>query len=224
MGINRSERLAYIALFFVASAMAISASSYHGLSGIDDFSPTNHFISELGNRFKSNLYFVHNAGFIAAGVLLSCATLAIRHQSPISSLFLTLTSVGITAVGLVPEYSNIVMHLAAAILIFAGSVCGITIVAFQYLRNSELPCRSRVLSASVVTLAFFVCLIIAPKQLLADAMTQQEKFVRPSLWLLAIAEWGYFAGYTVWLAFFLQSLRLQSTRVKRLVPDYQDGD
>lgn len=208
----RASDFAYVGLVVLGTAVVFSATGYHGLSGDEDYSPTNHFVSELGNRFKCSLFYIHNAGMITGGTFLLFATTSMRSALKTYWPLLALSSSGIIGIGLFPETANIAIHLLAAILVFVGSGGGVAVVLFKAVKGDFVrPLKTQIVVMSGITASCLVCLALLPKQLLADAIKLQHAFVRPAVWWLAITEWAFVLSYVVWFALIVRSVRLHST-------------
>jgi hypothetical membrane protein len=180
----------------LAIGVIVPAVAYVGRAG-EDYSPLNHFISELGEVGVSPLAWLFNGSLVASGVLMAAflAGMGWRLGTRLgraAALAGVVAGLGSSAVGLIPM-NDLQPHLRAAFTFFDGGLVAVGLFTVAVLRDRRgcLP-RWLVLPGLATGLAFaaflaWPWLVGAPDLRVMDPLSGVP---RPAAWGIAILEWA----------------------------------
>ena len=127
-----SALLSLLGVGLILTLIMFSYPYYVGFLG-EDYSFVQHFISELGNPYKNDRYYLLNYGFIAIGLLFIPMIIALayhtRSKIGYSAGFLALLGmIALCLVGFIPEH-HVKWHTPIALIFFALISCSVLILA-----------------------------------------------------------------------------------------------
>lgn len=194
---NLNILLTFLTFIIFLTAILLVTYGYHGYGGTESYLPINHLISELGNKNKSQLFFVFNIGIFLVGIILLVTIFISQLNSFLGKFCLLLSSIGLLGVGAFPEHFSISIHIFSATIFFAFSGIGVGVIAYQLFSFKN---KSLISIFGLITFIVFLLIVILPKTLLIEFISQKENFKRPDFWLLAFIEWLYVCFYIIWFA------------------------
>ena len=201
----------FITLSFAGSLFSvlgtfISALAYRGKND-ENYSPLNHFISELGELGVSRLALVFNLGLILSGLCLipACISLGVMIPGVLSKIGMlagVVTALGLSLVGVFPM-NNLEAHGKAALTFFRGGLLMVLAfslaVALQPADSLILP-RVYSLAGLPAVIAFGGFLIMMQRssgEAVEDPLQPMES-ERPKFWLMPAVEWTIFITIVLW--------------------------
>ncbi len=183
---------------------------YRGKCG-EQYSPLNHFISELGEVGVSRAAGVFNSGLLLGGLILIpyILSLGISFGSFLGWLGTAagiIAVLGVAAVGIFPM-NNLKPHAIAAMTYFRAGLMmvlffGLAII-FQPGSKVSIPQEANLLSllAFLSYAAFLVVPLFRNKvKKPADLLDPEQVPERPRVWTLAALEWLVFFSTILWLS------------------------
>ena len=113
---------------------------------------------------------------------------------------MTASMFGVMIIGVVPENSNLVVHIFIALGVFVGTAFGVAAFGLSILFNQRAPGRAVMVCMSLVTVACFVTFMAMPKDHLIKSIRRPMEAARPEVHWLAVFEWLYIGCLVIWLA------------------------
>jgi hypothetical membrane protein len=192
----------------LAIAVIWSALSFRGKRQ-EIYSPSNHFISELGEVGVSRQAWVFNAGLITSGILLLPFMIGLgiildTIWGKLGILAGLWSAISIILVGVYPM-NNITPHMRVAVAYFRGGLVtvfffGIAILA-QPAGGQAVPQYANIFSLLAFA-AYASFLILMGNHKVGgetgSILDPDEVPARPRFWLSAILEWAVFFSTMLW--------------------------
>ncbi len=190
-----------IGIIIIITGMIISSLEFKNFQG-ESYSILNHFISELGNPYKSSYHYIYNYGLMIGGFLLVPFVIYLGKylNTPLGYLATIIGSISMAsliALGLLPEH-KVYPHLIAALTFFIGSALGIGLFGISIWRNKKNKFPKYFSIISFLTVICFILFLLMPKEELKKVMKDPLNHIRPDYWGLAIFEWLFFICVTIW--------------------------
>jgi hypothetical membrane protein len=207
----------FIGVAVVVIASTVSAAAYTGAAG-EPYSPTNHFVSELGELRESEMAMVFNAGLMVggAGLLLFVAGMAGARGGNLALASVAVGGLGAVAgilVGVLPVDAGL-PHLVFASVFFVLSSIAIGLFTLDIgLRpDDRFPLWLVVpgIVAVAGSLAFVLYLAFAGREALAPPIE------RPAILLITTLEWLTLIGILVWVGVIATRWRIALGRAGRV--------
>lgn len=177
----------------IAVGLFASASHY---TRSQHYSPKNHFISELGLASASEYSFVFNICLGIGGLLLMGFANGLGnylHKSPLAwyaSYIGMLATLSFSAIGYYTA-DNWTAHRIAATVFFSGVMVSIVLFSYCIWKTKQRKLHHFISLQGFIVAFIYVVVLVWPKALLTQSVTDPEKFVRPELWGLTVLEWSY---------------------------------
>jgi hypothetical membrane protein len=173
----------------------VLASAIH-FFGSEAYSPTNHFVSELGRANASSSAHTFNLSLKIGGLLLLVFGLALGRylrQSKVAK-FATVTSViaslSFAAIGVFPA-NEWTPHMIAAGTFFTTAMLAIVLFSYCIWKNRQRHLHRFITIQGFIIASLYILVLIWPKQLLVQYVHGSADFIRPAIWGLTVLEWGY---------------------------------
>lgn len=191
----------------IALGSIVTAITYTGAKG-EQYSPLNHFVSELGELGVSELARVFNASLIIGGVCFVLFMLGLAATRGGRLRFAygatgVIAGIGGAFVGVFPM-NDLDRHSVAALTFFVLGLVTVLLasVDFVRVRDSRFPrWLSAIGGATVVAFAIFLAILVGE----AGGLAHPEE--RVAVWPLTIFEWLLIVGILGWV--FLTALAWQ---------------
>lgn len=162
-------------------------------SNAAQYSPLNHFVSELGWGKMSSGAWIFNLSVVSAGVLFVPILLEMgrcigTRLGWIATAIGVATSLSGSLVGVFPM-DRLMPHLVAAVLYFWGLLLMTTMLTAA-IWTSPIRGKAKLTLLTSFTLSVLcAAFVIAPKDSLIRALKNFATFKRPDVWNLAVMEW-----------------------------------
>ena len=191
-------------LLMIAGCL-VAGLAYRGKTG-ERYSPLNHFISELGEVGVSRRAWAFNASAVLCGFLLLPAAIQLGLLLPgwlakIALVFGALTSIALIFVGFF-SFDRYNPHSKAAIAFFR---CGLMTVLLYSLAILTQPAGKTIIPRAagwvgIPTMAAFIWFLylIWKAHQNQDRALEAEETSRPTVMIVAVAEWAVFVGIVGW--------------------------
>ena len=163
----------------------------------------NHFVSELGWVRIARGAWLFNVGIIVAGFAwipllwdLGCGIGTVLGR--VAGVCGVSTAMAGILVGMVPM-DHIVPHLVIAGVYFSTLPATLVVLDLAFIFSGKQREARWMLWASGVVLVVWLGFIVCPKRLLIDFLHNQNAFVRPAFWGLALLEWMLVLTTGLWM-------------------------
>ena len=164
--------------------------------GSEAYSPSNHFVSELGRANASGSAHTFNLSLKVGGLLLLIFGLALGRylqQSRVAK-FATAASVvaslSFAAIGVFPA-NEWTPHMIAAGTFFTTAMLAIVLFSYCIWKNRQWHLHRFITIQGFIIASLYILVLIWPKQLLVQYVHGSADFIRPAIWVLTVLEWGY---------------------------------
>lgn len=170
----------------------------------EDYSPINHFISELGLVKASTMANVFNHSLMTGGILLMIFVMGLGNflGKSLSAKYATLTgmlaTLSFSAIGYYTA-DNWIAHMIVASVFFAGAMVTIVLFSYSIWKNRQSGLHPLLSVQGAFVAVFYFVALVWPKELLIQSINDPEHFVRPAVWVLTILEWGYCLMICSWI-------------------------
>ncbi len=181
----------------------ITALLYHGTKG-ENYSPFNHFISELGQSGVSEYAGVFNIGLIIGGLL--CALFMFGLGLYIKKFYSYIAAaVGVVAcifcglVGVFPM-NNMNIHVPVALTFFRSGLLVVLLFTLIIIFDKQKKISKWMIIPGGITVLAFASFLTIPKMLgYATGASLSVPDVRPAFWLNPFLEWLVFMTVICWI-------------------------
>ena len=183
-----------------------AALAYHG-TGMEAYSPLNHFISELGEVGVSRLAWLFNGGLIVSGLLFLPFSVGLALVLPgwaakLGFVAGIVAALSLAAVGVFPM-NDLDPHVVAALTYFRSGLLTILLfgIAIQVQPPGRVVVDKRANLASLLAVLSFAAFLVtmqAPAQGGSSGLDLSGQSARPAVLPLAILEWAVFFSTVLW--------------------------
>jgi hypothetical membrane protein len=189
----------------IAVGSGLAAASYTGTAG-EDYSPLNHWISELGQPGVSSQAAVFNTGILIGGAGFVAFVFGLAWTSP-SRLRWAFGPVGAAAgiggffVGVFPM-SSADQHVVAASAFFNLGWIFVALASIAFVRHRQRRHPAWLAGVGAVSVVAFIAFLVS---LRTDAFSRQRMASsgpitdRPDVWIAPILEWATLLLIMVWV-------------------------
>jgi len=202
VGSARIAPIAGIAGCFIIASGAF-ASVVHYL-GSEAYSPSNHFISELGMAAASSYAHEFNLSLKIGGMFLLVFGLALGRylQRSVVAKYATVTStiasLSFAAIGVYP--ANVwTPHMIAAGTFFTSAMIAIVLFSYCIWKNRQRHLHRFITIQGFIIASLYFIVLAWPKQLLIQHVHGSADFIRPDIWGLTVLEWAYCLLISSWI-------------------------
>ena len=218
-----AQAAAIIGVVAITLGSVGAALLYTGTQG-ESYSPSNHWVSELGQVSVSRGAPLFNVGLIVAGVCFAIFIVGLAAAVP-GRVRYAWAAIGVVAglagalVGVFPM-DQLAIHSVVAMTFFLLSPVTVALASIDIwrLRDARFPRWLAVVGAFVVVLvvAFLYVAFTDPVTSTSDVLAAPE--TRPQLWLSPTLEWSVVVGVMAWtllvaVAWIRADRRVAATRV-----------
>lgn len=190
--------------------MLIPMPAYEGHSK-ENYRPTNHFVSELGEVKVSEHAWIFNLGLILGGFVLIFFMFGLRNYvrtktGRLASMFGLLAAISTSFVGFFPM-DNIYFHQIVAFFMLFFSLLSIGFFSY-YIRAKNAKSLPKWLfypgMFSGISFALFLgAFLLSPQMLFSSEAIR----TRPEIWIYPILEWIAFASILIWIVLISLAIR-----------------
>ena len=177
----------------IASGLYASATHY---TRSMEYSPKNHFISELGLASASEYSFVFNICLGIGGLLLMMFTNGLGiylQKNPVAwyaSYIGMAATLSFSAIGYFTA-DTWTAHRNAALVFFSGAMISIVLFSYCIWQNKQRRLHHFIALQGFIIAFIYVVVLVWPKELLLQSVNDPQNFIRPELWGLTVLEWMY---------------------------------
>jgi hypothetical membrane protein len=204
--LDRLDRIAACAGIVGGSVMAIgsvaTAFAYRGADG-ERFSPTNHFVSELGELAHSELARTFNLSVIAGGLCFAVFMSGLAASRP-GWLRVAAGGVGIVAgvagsfVGVFPM-DDIGRHTRAAMTFFNLGWIAVGLASLDFVVRPDRRFPRPLAIVGLATVAAFIGFLREVRMSTTPDAALDGPVIRPDVWALPTLEWLTIIGIVGWV-------------------------
>ena len=186
----------------IGIASVVTAVAYRGSDG-EQYSPLNHFVSELGELAHSELASMFNLSLIVGGVCFAIFMSGLAASRPgwlrlLAGGFGVLAGVGGALVGVFPMDAGTVHVLAASTFFNFGWIAvGLASLDFVVHRDRRFP-RWLAIVGAITVAAFIGFLREVPGNATAGGQLANPD-IRPEFWAFPALEWLTIAAILSWV-------------------------
>lgn len=187
-------------IVLIFTLIIISIPTFSGAHG-NDYSFTQCFISELGNPYKNDQYYLLNYGLIAVSILfMPMMFMLSKHTESMTGRvagvigFMAMIALG--CVGILPEHDPL-NHKIAAFSFFTLASIALGIYAVMSIRNKNLD--NWLFIPKFAPVLLFIIFLFYPKTELINITSDPWNYIRPNIVWLAVFEWLFFLTMSIWV-------------------------
>jgi hypothetical membrane protein len=183
----------------------------------ENYSPLNHYISELGDRRFSEWCALFNYGLIVSSSLLVVFSIGFTRQFKgwqrvVTGILGLSTGISCFLVGAFPV-DNLRPHILVALVFFHSALVMVFFNTAVTIFTKQPVLPKWTITLGIVTALAFAAFVVSPSDLLREWTRDPKHFVRPDIWLQPILEWACFYSIIAWILTVAMLMRRQTAPI-----------